>query len=94
MWNLLPEAGGRAKAENARLAKTMLEGLAALVPEIRSLSVGVNLPEIAGNHDLVLDCRFDDLAALQRYQDHPEHRKVAEFVAGIRASRAAIDCQE
>ena len=91
MWQLLPEADGHSAAENARTIKAMLEALPTRIPEILSLSVGLNLPEISGNCDLVLDASFADLAALQRYQDHPEHKQVGAFIARVRASRAAVD---
>jgi hypothetical protein len=91
MWQLLPEANGQDRAANAQAVKTLLEGLPTLIPEIKSLTVGINHPGVPGNHDLVLDTLFDDLAALQRYQEHPEHLKVGAFIAGVRSSRACVD---
>jgi hypothetical protein len=91
MWQLLPEAAGQTRERNACVVKDLLESLPALIPEILSLKVGLNLSEVSGNHDLVLDASFADLGALRRYQDHPEHLKVGEFIASVRASRAAVD---
>ena len=91
MWQLLPEAAGQSRERNACLVKDQLESLPALIPEILSLKVGLNLPQVSGNHDLVLDATFADLAALQRYQEHPEHQRVGAFIGSVRASRAAVD---
>ncbi len=93
MWQLLPQAGGHPAAENARQIKTLIEALPGHIPEILELEIGLNQAGIAGNHDVVLNAVFADLEALQRYQDHPEHRKVATVIAGLRSSRAAVDYQ-
>lgn len=91
MWQLLPEAGGRTREQNALAVKELLEGLPALIGDIRSLEVGFNCPEIDGNFDMVLNSTFADQAALRRYQEHPEHLKVGAFIGTVRSSRVAID---
>ena len=91
MWKLLAEAEGRDRVVNARYIKGLLEGLPPLVPEIRSLEVGINILPDESNWDLVLNCVFDDLAALGRYQQHPEHLKVAALIGPLRSSRSAVD---
>jgi len=91
MWKLHPEADGRDRTANILHIKGLLEGLVTLIPEIRSLEVGINVLPDAANSDLVLACEFDDLAALDRYARHPEHLKVAAQIAPLRSSRSAID---
>jgi hypothetical protein len=34
---------------------------------------------------------FDDMEALFRYQKHPEHVKVGEFIIEVRKDRAFVD---
>ena len=91
MWQLLPEALGKSRNENALQAKALLEGLKGKVPEIIDLEIGINVPDLPENNHLVLVLTVADMAALQRYQDHPEHKKAAAFIGQIRASRAAVD---
>lgn len=91
MWKLLVTAEGRDKAGNGRFIKSLLEGLVPVIPEIRQLEVGINGLANDSNFDVVLNCVFDDLAALGRYQDHPEHLKAAALIAPLRSARSAVD---
>ena len=91
MWKLHPQAEGQDRAANARRIKGLLEGLIALVPEIKFLEVGINCLADENNHDVILNCEFADLAALERYQKHPEHLKVVGLIAPLRSARSAID---
>lgn len=93
MWQLLPEAEGRSLAENAAAIKKALEALPPLVPEILDLAVGINTLPNAGNWDVVLRANFEDLDALQRYQDNAHHLKVAQLIAKLRANRSCVDFQ-
>ncbi len=34
---------------------------------------------------------FDDLDAVTRYQVHPEHKKVANFIRSVVSQRMAVD---
>lgn len=68
-----------------------LEVLADEIEEIRSLVVGVNVVESPRAHDLVLIATFDDLDALRRYQEHPSHLPVVEFVRTRVAATVAVD---
>ncbi len=91
MFSLLDQAEGASKAENALLIKGMLESLRGRIPEIRALEVGINLNHAPGEWDLVLVSEFDDMEALFRYQKHPEHVKVGEFIMKVRKERAFVD---
>jgi hypothetical protein len=91
LWRLKEGVEGRPRSESAKLIKAQLEALPALVPEIRRLEVGEDVLKEEASWDLCLVVDFDDLEALRRYQDHPEHKKVAELVARTRELRAAVD---
>ena len=82
----------RKKAEDAAGIVAGLEALVGVVPEIRGLTVG---PDVAGNEnwDVALIADFDDLEALDRYQRHPEHKKVGAFIRTVVADRLAVDLQ-
>lgn len=91
MWKLKETAEGKSKLENALVMKEMLESLPGKISEIRFLEVGINIMPSDASYDVVLYSEFRDEAALSAYQEHPEHVKVADFVAKIREVRAVVD---
>lgn len=93
----LKDTDGKTAYENALEAKAMADKLPALVPSIRKMDTVINskaAPE--SNYDIALICEFDDMAGLDEYQNHPDHKKFGAFIAGIRAEggRACIDFEE
>lgn len=73
--------------------KKFLEGLAALkeiIPEIKSMETGIN-QNPNNEYDAVLISEFETLEDLERYKNHPEHRKVSALCREIRLDRQAID---
>lgn len=91
MWKLKETAEGKNKLENALVMKEMLESLPGRISEIGSLEVGININPTDAAYDVVLYSEFRDEVALSAYQEHPEHVKVADFVAKIREERAVVD---
>lgn len=70
-----------------------LEGLAALkeiIPEIKSMETGIN-QNPNNEYDAVLISEFETMEDLERYKNHPEHRKVSALCREIRVDRQAID---
>lgn len=78
------------RAEHAARVVSELQSLVGVVTEIRSLEAGTDVFG-NGNWDVVLVSVFDDVAALQRYQVHPEHKKVGEYIGSVTAQRSAVD---
>ena len=92
LFKLADEAEGKSRAENALWIKERLEALVEVIPVIRKMEVSVNHPDAPSeNHDVVLDSEFDTWGDLRAYAIHPEHVKVAEYIAKVRTGRAAID---
>lgn len=92
MFQFKEEALGRSKAENAKIAKDMLEALQGVVPTLRSSYVKLNGEGAdASNYDLVLVAEYEDYDGLNAYIVHPEHKKVGEFMKKVRLSRACVD---
>ena len=91
MWKLKEEAEGRGKKSNAMEMKKRLEGLKDIIREIKELEVGLQIEPAEGVYDLVLFSVFQDKAALDLYQKHPEHLKVKEFVVKVTADRKTVD---
>ena len=62
------------------------------IPEVRRFEVvcnGHDMPQ--SNYDVSLIFDFDDKAALDRYQSHPDHVAFGGFVGSVRQDRACID---
>lgn len=91
-FKLTDEAEGNAKAVNAAIIKQQLESLKDKISEIKDIEVGINIPNAPNtDYDIVLYSTFESFDALNRYQEHPEHQKVAAFIGKVRISRAAVD---
>lgn len=91
MWKLLEQAEGNSKAKNAQLAKAKLESLNGKVPGLLKLEVGIDFSCSETSMDLMLYSEFEDRAALERYQQHPEHVAVFPFMKAIRSERRVVD---
>ena len=92
MFKFLPEAEGRTKYENAKIAKEMLDNLQGKVPTLLASEVKLNSDSAdKTNYDLVLISEFESFEALNEYIVHPLHKAVGEFMKGVRESRSCVD---
>ena len=91
MWKFQDEADGRTKVENMQIFKDGLEALVPIIPEIKSLEVGINEVESDASYDIILVSTFNTIDDLKFYATHPEHLKVGEFCAKVRISRVVVD---
>ena len=91
MWTLKDYADGRSKIENLQRFKQALENMAGVIPEIKSLEVGLNFDTSQDAFDIVLTVGLDNAGDLEAYQSHPEHIPVKELAGRIRAKRAVVD---
>lgn len=91
MWKLKDLAEGKTKVENAKTMKFMLEGLKEKIDEIDHIEVGLNIMSSEAAYDVALYSEFKDQKALETYQKHPEHVKVADFVGKIKEERVVVD---
>ncbi len=87
------------KLEN-RTPETVEESLRALralegvVPTLRGLTVGADIVHAARSYDIGLIARFDDLAGLEAYREHPEHVAAAKYLNSVCSAIAAVDFEE
>ena len=82
---------GTAAATVAEAGAGLL-AMAGRIPEIRRIGFGPNLAPSAPEYSHVLTVALDDMAAVQRYAEHPVHiETVARFLAPIREARLALD---
>lgn len=91
MWKFHEEAEGNTKVENMQIFKAKLEALVAIIPEIKSLEIGINELESETSYDIILVSTFETMEALNSYSNNPEHLKAAAFCAKVRISRVAVD---
>jgi len=68
-----------------------LSGLPDKIDEIRGFVFGRDVIRSERSYDFGLVSSFDDLAALDRYQVHPEHQKVVTLVKEAAESVVAVD---
>ena len=91
-FGLSDNAEGKSKIENAKIIKLELENLINFIPEIKKIEVGINAPNAPKtNYDIALYSEFENLEALDIYQEHPEHKRIAAYIGKVRISRAAVD---
>lgn len=84
MWKL------RNPADAPRF-KALLDSCAALVPGMRQFEVGIRSDGLDANVDVVLVSTFEDAAALDAYQHHPQHVAVSAQLGPLRESRTVLD---
>ncbi|MCU1636527.1 MAG: stress responsive alpha-beta barrel protein [Cryobacterium sp.] len=88
-WQLSSVDPGE-KAENAAKIAAALTSLRGVIDGVQSIETGTDV--VGGeNWDVVLIADFDDRDALDRYQGHPEHQRVAGFIRSVVARRSCVD---
>lgn len=93
-FDLAENAEGKNRAENARIIKEELEKLSGRIAGLRRIEVGINASEAPqDNYHLALYCEFDSFDDLNAYQVHPEHQRVAAYIAKVKTARACVDYQ-
>ena len=87
VWKYRADVEAFAREEHVKL----LSNLAAIIPEVKSLSVGFDTLSLPRSYHTGLVATFADRAALDAYTVHPEHVKVAEFGRSISEHVASVD---
>ncbi len=71
-----------------------LIGMLGQIPEIHAIRWVRNQSPSAPEWPWVLTVEVEDMAAVQRYTDHPVHREVvARYLAPVREARLAVDVE-
>jgi hypothetical protein len=87
IWKYRADVEQSARQEHVK----KLRALAALIPEVQTLSVGSDTLFLPRSYDTGLVATFADRAALDAYTVHPEHVKVVEFGRTINEHVASVD---
>ena len=90
-WRLKDEVDGRSRADVMAEMKRKFEAMRGVVPELRALEVGLDFNAGADAAHIALYTEFDTRAALDAYQDSPEHLAVVPFIRAARAERRVVD---
>lgn len=93
MWKF-KDGEGNTKEENVKLAKAGLEALPPVVSHIKKLTFLTNQVECARNFDALLVVETENEEELEKYKNHPEHQKVAQFIGKVTENRGAVDIWE
>ena len=91
MWRFKDEAEGKTKQQNMEYIKSRLLALKGVIPEIKSIEIGMNINEGTAAYDMALITKFENEAALEAYQTHPRHVEVSQYVSKVRTDRAVAD---
>jgi quinol monooxygenase YgiN len=91
MWQLKDFAEGADKAANAVKLKQLLDSCADIVPGILKFETAVAAPDLEATYDVVLYSEFESKAALDAYQEHPQHVAVKPFIGAVRQARQCMD---
>jgi quinol monooxygenase YgiN len=91
MWKFKDQAAGADKLKNVAKAQVLLESCANVVPGLLKLEVAAAQGDMECTYDLVMYSEFVDAAALQAYQQHPQHVAIKPFIAAVRLERQCMD---
>ncbi len=91
VWKLKDSAQGYSKSENAARIKNELEALRDKLPFVKKIEVGINFNSSSAAYDVVLYSEFASREDLDRYQNAPEHKAVADFIGTVRQDRVVVD---
>ena len=91
LWKLKEQAEGANRVTNAAKMKTMLDACANLVPGILKFEAVLAQPGLEATYDVILYSEFTDKAALEAYQDHPDHVALKPFFGAVREARQCMD---
>ncbi|MBI1821668.1 MAG: Dabb family protein [Nitrospirae bacterium] len=74
--------------------KEVLVNMDGKIPELRSVTVGIDVIRSPRSYDLALITKFDSVQALQAYQNHPVHQEVLRYIASVKESSISVDFEE
>lgn len=91
MWKLKEQAEGAGRAANALRMKALLDDCAGLVPGMGRFEVALAAPGMECTYDVVMYSEFESRAALEAYQQHPQHQALKPFFSAVRDARQCMD---
>jgi hypothetical protein len=86
-WKYKPETTAEQRAEHI----ARLQALPGIIPNINSFSVGTDILHLERSFDTGLVAVYPDRAALDHYNEHSEHQKVAAIGREIAEKVVSVD---
>ena len=86
-WKYRPDITADQRADHIDRLRRLPE----VIPDIESFQVGSDILRLERSFDTGLVAVYRDRAALDRYNDHPEHQKVAELGREIAETVVSVD---
>ena len=74
--------------------KAKLEQMKSKIDVIQELETGVNITERHDAFDVFLKITVGDKADLQKYQNHPVHQDVVQYVKSVVSETALVDYEK
>jgi quinol monooxygenase YgiN len=71
-----------------------LESCRGIVPGMLAFHVASKREGLEANVDVMLDATFEDRAALDAYQRHPQHQAASARIGPLRQTRHVLDYEE
>ena len=90
VWKYKPEVSEEQRREHVG----RLQRLRGFIPEIQSFAVGRDVLSLPRSYHTGLVATFEDRAALEAYDAHPEHQAVAQLGRGISEHVASVDFED
>ena len=91
MFGLKDFAEGNTKEINAQKVKELLKTLPGKIEQIRDYEIGLNEKPSERASDVVLISSFDSWEDLDKYINHPEHKKAVDFILKVREESKVVD---
>lgn len=90
-WRLNENTYGNDKQTNAQLLKEKLLAMKDKVDGLLKVEVGFDFSNEKDSCDVVLYSEFENKEALHRYQIHPEHEEIKNWLSEVRYERRVVD---
>ena len=94
MWRLKDVGQQRPKTDNAQMLKAMLEELPGKIAKIQHFKVALNVAADPSAADVVLISFFPDRQAYELVLNHPEFKKIMDFVESIKDDQCFVEYEE
>lgn len=90
LWNFVETLTEEEKREAAAKMKSLLEPIRELVPGAVEIQV-ISNELSSSNRDIALISTFENVSALETYQNHPAHVEAGKYVRSVTCNRACMD---
>ncbi|CAM3410136.1 MULTISPECIES: Dabb family protein [Saccharibacillus] len=78
-------------AESVAEAADVLRSMDGQIEQLRSFEVGTDILRSERSYDIALTATVETLDDLEAYQTHPVHRKIIEYINGVKEISLAVD---